>query len=104
MSAKLRIELEKKIVHKLLKAVIEAGYTVAVDDGEETSEHTADIPAVMAIVFNLDDCYLRLKNGALSGWICLVFGNDGHDCINDYTTNLEELLKPVNAYADKYAA
>ncbi len=26
------------------------------------------------------------------GWVYLVYGNDGYDVVNDYTTNLDELF------------
>jgi hypothetical protein len=30
-----------------------------------------------------------------------VYGNDGYDVINDYTVDLEDVLKSVNEYADR---
>lgn len=38
------------------------------------------------------------------GWVRFVYGNDGHDVISDYTTNLESVLEPINAYAESLDA
>jgi hypothetical protein len=35
------------------------------------------------------------------GWVRFIYGNDGWDVINDYTTNLEPVIAGVNALAEK---
>ena len=40
---------------------------------------------------------------ALYGWVFFVYGNDGYDVVNDYTINLESVMKEANELADKYA-
>jgi len=35
------------------------------------------------------------------GWVRLIYGNDGWDVVNDYTTNLETLMAGATALADK---
>lgn len=54
-------------------------------------------------LFNLDDAILCVYGSYDSylkddpcGWIRLVFGNDGHNLISDYSTSLETFPKPVH--------
>lgn len=120
------LQAEKDIVHRAVAALFATGYAVTVFDGEEdvitveatcqhycgTSEHSLKaVDAVMGALVNpdgtwaTDDAVLHAtpyqgqNKGLRKGWIALVFGN-GPDVISDYTTNLEETLKPVTEYAD----
>lgn len=94
-----RIAVEHDIVTRTVDALLAAGYHIresedgAFEDGRDVT---------LAVLFDLDDAYLiaRHKDALKSGWVRFVFGNDGWDVINDYTTNLEDVLAPVNAFAD----
>lgn len=110
MSVKMRQEVEKKILRSAAEAVIAAGFSIIVNDGEkDATERLADVDAVMAAVCSTDEDYFvvckRTKRVANSqfGWIRFIYGNDGWDVINDYTTNLEDILKPTIALAESYA-
>lgn len=108
MSVQLRIELEKKIARAAIRAIIASGYVITVDDGEGGLDCVSENnqKKIMDTMFNLDDCLLRVVNprvGSLIGWVKFVFGNDGYDCLSDYTTNLEGILKKANDIAKKYA-
>lgn len=37
------------------------------------------------------------------GWIWFIYGNDGHDVVSDYTTNLEKVLQGATALAEELA-
>lgn len=103
-------EFERKIVRMTIDAVLAAGRKAAwnhdsyIEDDDtfyasDSSEETLDD------AFACND--LRLWVDPLDfpnrGWIWFVFGSNGYDVISDYTTNIEELLKPINDYCDKYA-
>ena len=106
MSIKARIELEKRIVREIAKAALEKGWTASVYDGEEWALRiSSDLSAIMAAIYSTDEDQLILRDadGKRMGWIRLVYGNDGWDVINDYSTALEEFLKPINNFAEEYA-
>lgn len=101
-----RIALERDIVTRTIDALLTAGYIVKESEDDtwhNTKEHT------LALLFDLDDAFLMATSSANesnhthSGWVRFVFGNDGWDVISDYTTNLEDVLKPVNDYVDSIA-
>ena len=97
-----RMAVEHDIVTRVVDALLAAEYVVFVE-GESTKEATRE--QTLALLFDLDDAYLSVqqRSGASEGWIRFVFGNDGWDVVSDYTTNLENVLKPVNDYADTFA-
>jgi hypothetical protein len=97
-----RIGIERKIVLRLIDDLLAAGCELSVYDGEEQYPWTTDRAAVIDAIMNTDEDALnvrRLSDG-LSGWVHLVYGNDGWDVICDYTLNIEPLLAGVNAYAE----
>lgn len=107
-----RRAIEREITERTIAAMYAAGYKVAVDYGEESDDpganvHTADAASVLALMMNLDDAYLTVHDaadGERIGWVRFVYGNDGPDAINDYTVNLEDVLKPINDYTDALMA
>lgn len=110
MSAKMRREVETKIARAAAEAVIAAGFSIIVNDGEEdVTGRLADVDQVLAAMFTTDEDYMVVCQragqvaGSQHGWIRFIYGNDGWDVINDYTTNLGAVLKPVNELADSYS-
>lgn len=107
-----RIAVEQDIAEKTVKALFAAGYTLAIDNGEGVSEtfvYRAEIglqpsvDRVLAAMFETDDEYLlatSVNTDQGDGWVRFVYGNGGYDVISDYTINLEDVLKPVNDYAN----
>lgn len=107
---RLRRLIELGVVHHLLTEIVSTkGLTITVEDGDdEPVKRCTDIEAIVDAIFAVDDCKLTVhkpgpRGGAL-GVIRLVLGNDGWDVISDYTTNLEDLLAPTNAYAEALSA
>lgn len=105
-----RLAVEQDIVTKLVDALLKAGYVLRVNDGEDSyPEATQDRATVLEQLGEVDDEHIEVGTPVTSGkpkrvgWIRLVYGNDGYDVISDYTTNLEEVLKPINDYADTLA-
>jgi hypothetical protein len=89
-----------RIVNKVIKALNEANNPiVSVFDGvDETKVTPGNKKEIHRLVFNLDECYLYTQSG---GWVRLVMENDW-DCLVDYTISLEDILKPVNDYIEKW--
>jgi hypothetical protein len=109
-------ELERKIVNKLVTALLSAGYRLSVSlergfDHDEMLLGSVDKAAIVKEVFSGDDChvFVHKADGPLvndsrliaKGWVFLVIGN-GCDIISDYTTNLESVIEPANLLAAKY--
>lgn len=103
-STRHRIQLEEKIVKALVDLGLNAGLALSVYDGEELAPRcSTDRAAIMDALLNTDDdriYYHKAGNPKYWGWVQLVYGNSGWDVISDYTTNLEDFLKPVFAMAE----
>jgi hypothetical protein len=105
-SVRSRARLELQIVNKLIACAQTAGYKLEVDDGENDDRAcrwwNLGPAHFKSALFNLDmvRVVVRDQEGCSKGWALLVFGNSGWDLISDYTTRLEEFLKPANDLAD----
>ena len=99
-----RIAVEQRIVKRIVDALLAAGYSLQVNDGDypRPSEPTRNRTEILKELMEVDDEFLAAfhREGEREGWVRFVYGNDGYDVINDYTTNLENVLAPVNAYAE----
>jgi len=104
-SVSFRQRVERIVVSKIISEAKAAGYTLSVHDGQElVVKHSTSRKDILAAMFSVDEEHLIInKDGKRLGWIFLVYGNSGWDVICDHSTNLEELLKPVQALADKYS-
>lgn len=104
MSVAARQLIEKEIARRTIQSLLEKGYAISVHDGEETTvKRSLDKKVIIEAMFTTDEdiLYVHANSDTKAfGWIMFVYGNDGHDVISDYTTNLEEVLAPVNAYAN----
>jgi hypothetical protein len=107
MNVEARQKIERRIVKTAVKALIEAGFTVSVNDGEEiVLTDSIDAKAIEAAMFSTDQDQLHVTrtSDGLRGWVLLIYGNDGHDVIADNTVNIEDVLKPATELADKIAS
>ena len=104
MNLQTRIAIEKRIVHRVVKDALRAGYSVSVFDSEEwTLERSTDFKTIIAAMMTSDEDTIRLrdKEGKNLGIVFFVYGNDGWDVICDHSVTLEEFLKGANEYAEK---
>ncbi|EGJ6041353.1 hypothetical protein OR449_002329 [Salmonella enterica subsp. enterica serovar Montevideo] len=105
MNVETRQRIERRIAQAAAKGLIAAGYKVAVFDGEEVAlQATDNVRAVVGAMFSTDEDYLFVHpadGGERIGWVRFIYGNDGWDVINDYTTNLEDCLQAANELADE---
>jgi hypothetical protein len=103
MSRELEIELELRIAMKAVRGLIASGYSVGVNDGEDTVLKCCKNPKkIKEALFSTDEDYLiAYKDGKKCGWVWLVWGNV-QDVISDYSMNLDPALKDANTYAEQY--
>lgn len=96
-----RIKLEQRIVKMTVDALLAAGYTLSVFDGENDTPYTTDRKILVDALMETDEDYLytRAETG-LESFVRFVYGNDGYDVICDYGISLDEVLAGVNAYAE----
>lgn len=102
---RIRRAVEIAIIRKLASTLLWSPYRIEVDDGGEyipcaTSQEVVDA------VFAVDESRILLfskDTNTVYATIIIVLGNDGWDCINDYSTKLEDRLKPVNEFAEELA-
>ena len=73
----------------------------AYESGEETLRLSRDVDAIMSALFTTDEDTLVLIDGR---FVVLVYGNDGHDVISDYTASLEKDLQGALRLADEIEA
>ena len=105
MNISTRQMIEKGIAKRVVRAAIEAGYTVSLwDGGEWTVKRSSKLPEVIRAMFTVDEESLEFRNaeGGLIGTVWMVYGNDGFDAISDHTATdtMERLLVDANKYAE----
>lgn len=105
MSLQTRIQAEKRITKALIKSILDLGYTVDVDNGEERFSNLTAKDA-FDHAMSVDECniYARKPSEKTAGKFVtvaaffLVYGNDGWDCIcdNSVTDETDQILLAVN--------
>ena len=100
----------EKIITRLLEDVLAAGWLVSIDIGEDTLEleRSADREHILSLLNATGQDLLILSRpenpGDLTGpAICLVYGNDPHEVISDYSTSIAPLLAGAEALANQIA-
>jgi hypothetical protein len=93
-------EMDEQIVRKVVTDAIGAGYVLTVDDyGVKNSN---DVESIISDLHAVDQAgLLFIKDGRQIGWVNFIFGECGWDVIQDYTTNLEDVLKGATELADQ---
>lgn len=118
MSVKMRQQVERRIVRRLVNDMLTKGYRLSVSlergyDIDEMLVGSRDKKKIVAEAMAGDEAHIFVHKGdyeviqegrvVSDGWVYLVFGNDGWDVMSDYTTNLESDLEGVTKLADKYS-
>lgn len=100
--------IEKRIVRITILNILAAGFSISVNDGEEeTLTNSTDPDAIFAAMFTTDEDSLLVGHNPSRpefghfAMVRFIYGNDGWDVINDYSTSLEKILKPVIDLADR---
>ena len=108
MNVQNRQRVEKEIATAIINAAIAKGYTFKVDNGGDDDEviSTTTLDETLKAMFATDEEHLYIvgPNGKNIGWVFFVYGNDGWDVVNDYTTNLDALgiMTEAETISDKY--
>jgi hypothetical protein len=106
---KQRINLERRIVRTIVNDALLAGFSLNVDNGGdsfELADASTDKALLLRTLFQTDEERIYVynpSNSACIGWIRLVYGNDGWDVVNDYTVNLEPIMRNADKLAEKYS-
>lgn len=108
MSIKMREEVERKIAAAVIDGALAAGYSITVFDGEdETVKRSKDKDEILKAMYTTDEDYLFIYEAPAPdkkiGWVRFVYGNDGYDVVNDYTTNLDSMMAKANEIAEYYS-
>jgi hypothetical protein len=108
MTNEQRIAIERHLAQLAAETLINAGYQVTVNDGEEdVLEYSTNVQAILDAMFSTDEDYLfatQAGPAGQKGWVRFIYGNSGFDVINDLTVNLESVMAPVFAEADRLEA
>ena len=105
---KQRINLERRIARQIVTDALATGYSLNVNNGDENEFDcaTTDKRKILSAMFQTDQEHLLVynsSNGQRIGWVFFVYGNDGWDVVNDYTVNLEPIMRNANLIADKHS-
>lgn len=105
MKLETRIQIEKRIARKVVRALLAAGYELSVNNGGDENEipFTKSFGQVTGAMFATDDEYLQAR-GPSTSFVHFVYGNDGYDVIADYGMSLEPIMAPIDEYCSKVAA
>jgi hypothetical protein len=105
--------VEKEIATAVVAALLEAGFYVSIDNGDNNGndfelENSRHSRTILGAMFQTDEetLFVYTTDGNQYGWVFFVYGNDGWDVISDYTVNLEKFIgkgTPVQKVIDKYA-
>lgn len=96
-------EIEKRIVGKLVEALLAAGYTIGVNDGEDdvVSPNCNDAEIIYKALASTDADILLVRNPGtgLKSFVALVWGNDA-EIISDYGISLDAIIEPISDWAE----
>lgn len=84
--------LEHALLGHVISCMVDAGYRVIVSDQDGGG----------LFVYGIADGGEKRPAGGYTYWVRCVPGN-GADFISDYSTNLESVLAPANAFAFQFA-
>lgn len=89
-------KIEQRVIDQLLDEMLAAGFAISVDYGDddeyEVSQST-DKAEILKALWACDEEILHYRGkDPLSGWIRLIYGEDGYDVMQDYTVNLDAFI------------
>ena len=100
------ISIEDQIIKATIQVLLDAGYALSVNDGEETTLYRSVTPLlIFKAMKTTDEDYLVVFRGAeRAGWVRFIYGNDGVEVINDFTINLDPQMDKITEMIDAYEA
>lgn len=105
MNPLIRMGIEQQIIRRAVTDILGKGYKISLyDGGDFTVKRSTDLNLILNATQTTDRDMLKVYEGdSLIGTIILIYGNDGHDVIADYSLSLEEVLKGASLLADELA-
>ncbi|EEX1006186.1 hypothetical protein D3981_004164 [Escherichia coli] len=103
-----RQRIERLIATAAAKGLTDAGYKIAVHDGEEIAQpKTSNVDTILDAMFSTDgDSFIVYQKSSGDeagwvrvGWVQFIYGNCGWDVIADNTTSLESALQDATNLA-----
>lgn len=105
MNHEFRINLERRIIRKYLKTLVNAGYKLKVFDGGEYFPWTIKADEALEQVRAVDDATVYAQARGKEYALRFIQGNDPWEVLNDYSVALEGLLDPItDFYEERYCA
>jgi len=104
MTVAQRQNAEKQVVGKLLDEALKNNLTFRLHDGEAwATEKTTDKDIILNAIMSVDDetLYFYTADGERSGWVRLIYGNDGWDVLADNSQKIDYILPPVTQFANE---
>jgi hypothetical protein len=101
----LRRSIERQITECAIRSLLRVGYSVrSLNGGERVSDASDDagIVRVREDLLSCDESKLFASRNGISRSVLFVYGNDGWDCIADYSLFLEEALSEAIALGDAF--
>lgn len=103
-------KMDRRIVRRLLKLALAAGFSVSVFDGEEVVlKQSSKQSDIMGKMFSVDDEKLYFHYPEMkTQWVYLTYGECGYDVICDSTVGdghpvWQQVMKQMDEYVDKMA-
>lgn len=102
--------VEEQIIETLVVDILASEqYTISVWDGEAFAvEFSQNLDEIMDALGHAEAeiiCLTSNEDGSRhAGRIWLIYGNDGHDVVHDYSSSLAPLLEGAEALAEALAA
>lgn len=98
-------DAEKRIIRKTVSLLIKSGYVISVNDGEElVLKRSRKTTEIMDQIGHTEETYFYLRDRNTMerrGFIHFVHGNGG-EVISNHSDSLDELLKPIMDYSDRF--
>lgn len=97
-----RLEIERRVIRKYLMTLIKAGYILNVCDGEEQHAPTGKVTELLEQITAVDEARVIVRAAGTSSFLFFVMGNAPGEVLNDYGVSLEEVIAPINEWAEQY--
>lgn len=99
-----RINVEKRIVRSLVNELIDGGFILSLDNGDEEIIDCGDAVKFLKHTAKTDEEKIYARKGDVRTWAHLVYGNDGWDVVSDSGISLESFTPVTTALIDRLSA
>lgn len=93
---------EQQVMRQCIADLLAAGYELTINNGGGSFEipWSRDAEVVFNVMGQSDEDYIFLRRDTRK-WVRFIYGNDGYDVINDYSSSLEQVLTNTNALVER---